>query len=99
MSDISIPAGRLSDLANPTRFLAFAARTVPWLATVAAIILAIGLWMSFAAPPDYQQGTTVRIMYIHVPFAWLAMLCYTVMAVSALGTLVWRHPLADVALK
>ena len=55
--------------------------------------------MAFAAPEDFQQGITVRIMYIHVPFAWLAMMCYTIMAVSALGTLVWRHPLADVALK
>jgi heme exporter protein C len=99
MSDTSVPAGRWSDLANPTRFTALADRLVPWLAVLAAILLAAGLWMSFAAPPDYQQGTTVRIMYIHVPFAWLAMLCYTVMAASALGTLVWRHPLADVALK
>ncbi len=87
------------ELANPTRFAAFADRVVPWLAGAACLILAAGLYMSFAAPEDYQQGTTVRIMYIHVPFAWLAMLCYGVMAVSALGTLVWRHPLADVALK
>jgi heme exporter protein C len=55
--------------------------------------------MSFAAPEDYQQGTTVRIMYIHVPFAWLSMMCYALMAASAIGTLVWRHPLADVSLK
>jgi heme exporter protein C len=87
------------DLANPTRFVALADRLVPWLAALAAIVLAIGLYMSFTAPEDYQQGITVRIMYIHVPFAWLAMMCYTLMAISALGTLVWRHPLADVALK
>jgi heme exporter protein C len=87
------------DLANPTRFVAFADRAVPWLAGVACVLLAIGVYMSFAAPEDYQQGSTVRIMYIHVPFAWLAMMCYGLMAVSALGTLVWRHPLADVALK
>ena len=55
--------------------------------------------MSFTAPQDYQQGITVRIMYVHVPFAWLAMFCYSLMAASALGTLVWRHPLADVSLK
>jgi heme exporter protein C len=55
--------------------------------------------MGFSAPLDYQQGSTVRIMYIHVPFAWIAMMCYSLMAVSALGTLVWRHPLADVSLK
>src|ERR1019366_7499754 len=50
----------------------------------------------FASPPDYQQGETVRIMYIHVPAAWLSMFGYGVMAVAAFGTLVWRHPLADV---
>jgi heme exporter protein C len=99
MSDTSERPATWTDFANPTRFIALADRLVPWLAVIAMVILAIGLYMSFAAPPDYQQGTTVRIMYIHVPFAWLAMLCYSLMAVSALGTLVWRHPLADVALK
>ncbi len=91
--------GAFWDLANPTRFIAFVDRIVPWLAGLTAIVLAIGLYLAFVAPEDYQQGITVRIMYIHVPFAWLAMFCYGVMAVSALGTLVWRHPLADVALK
>jgi heme exporter protein C len=99
MSDTSERPATWTDFANPTRFIALADRLVPWLAVIATVILTIGLYMSFAAPPDYQQGTTVRIMYIHVPFAWLAMLCYSLMAVSALGTLVWRHPLADVALK
>jgi heme exporter protein C len=99
MSDTTISTGRWSDLANPTRFMALADRLVPWMAGLSAVVLAVGMWASFNAPADYQQGTTVRIMYIHVPFAWLAMLCYTLMAVSALGTLVWRHPLADVALK
>ena len=99
MSDLTVQPRRLGDLANPTRFVALADRLVPWLAAITAIVLAIGLWLSFAAPEDYQQGTTVRIMYIHVPFAWLSMLCYTIMAGAALGTLVWRHPLADVSLK
>lgn len=99
MSDTSARPASWADIANPTRFIALADRLVPWLATLAAALLAIGLYMSFAAPEDYQQGSTVRIMYIHVPFAWLAMMCYSLMAVSALGTLVWRHPLADVALK
>jgi heme exporter protein C len=89
----------LADLANPTRFLALADRIVPWLASVVAALLAVGLYMAFTAPEDFQQGITVRIMYIHVPFAWVSMMCYTLMALSALGTLVWRHPLADVALK
>jgi len=99
MSETSQTARRLSDLANPTRFVALADRALPWLAAATAVVLAIGLWLGFAAPEDYQQGSTVRIMYIHVPFAWLSMFCYTLMALSALGTLVWRHPLADVALK
>ncbi|HWK64658.1 MAG TPA: heme ABC transporter permease [Rhizobiaceae bacterium] len=99
MNETSTQSLRWSDLANPTRFVALADRLIPWLAGVAALVLAVGLTMSFAAPEDYQQGITVRIMYIHVPFAWLSMMCYTVMAISALGTLVWRHPLADVALK
>ena len=96
----TIPAiGRWSDLANPTRFVGFANVAVPWMGGLTVVILAIGIWMAFAAPEDYQQGITVRIMYIHVPFAWLAMMCYTVMSLSAIGTLVWRHPLADVSLK
>ncbi|WP_245426665.1 heme ABC transporter permease [Mesorhizobium sp. YM1C-6-2] len=90
---------RLSDLANPTRFLALVDRVLPWLAGASLVVLAVGLWLGFTAPEDFQQGITVRIMYIHVPFAWLSMFCYSLMAASALGTLVWRHPLADVALK
>lgn len=89
---------RVIDLANPTRFLAFAEKAIPWLAALSAVLLAVGLWMSFfVAPADYQQGETVRIMFIHVPSAWLGMFAYTLMAASALGTLVWKHPLADVA--
>ena len=55
------------------------------------------LWAAFTTPEDYQQGQTVRIMFIHVPFAWLSMMIYSIMTVSALGTLVWKHPLADVS--
>jgi heme exporter protein C len=95
----STSSGRLMDLANPTRFVGLADRLVPWLAALSVIVLAVGIFMAFNAPEDYQQGITVRIMYIHVPFAWLAMMCYSIMALSALGTLVWRHPLADVSLK
>ncbi len=67
------------------------------MAGVTALLFAIGLWLSFTTDGDYQQGETVRIMYIHVPAAWLSMMCYTIMATSAVGTLVWRHPLADVS--
>jgi heme exporter protein C len=90
----------LIDLANPTRFLAFAAKVQPWLAGLAAIAIAVGLYLAFfASPADYQQGDAVRIMYIHVPSAWLSMLGYGLMALASLGTLVWRHPLADVTAK
>jgi heme exporter protein C len=90
----------LIDLANPTRFLALSARLLPWIAGAAAVLLVVGLYFAFfASPADYQQGETVRIMYIHVPSAWLSMFGYGVMAVAALGTLVWRHPLADVTAK
>ena len=101
MSDTTSPTlgARLTDLANPTRFIALADRLVPWLGGIAVLLLAAGLYMSFAAPEDYQQGITVRIMFIHVPFAWLSMMCYTVMTISSVGTLVWKHPLADVSAK
>ena len=87
----------LIDLANPTRFLGFAARALPWLSALTALAFAAGLALSWQAPDDYQQGATVKIMFIHVPFAWLAMFGWSLMSVAALGTLVWRHPLADVA--
>jgi heme exporter protein C len=89
----------LIDLANPTRFLAFTARVLPWLALATVAAFAAGLWLVAQAPDDYQQGATVKIMFIHVPNAWLAMAVWTVMSIAALGTLVWRHPLADVAAK
>ncbi|MBN7806245.1 heme ABC transporter permease [Agrobacterium rosae] len=99
MSDKSLAITKFSDLANPTRFLALASRLLPWLAGLSALCLTAGLYMAFTTDSDYQQGNTVRIMYVHVPAAWLSMMCYTVMAVAAIGTLVWRHPLADVAHK
>ncbi len=87
-------------LANPTKFMELSARVLPWLVGAAAVILAYGLYLSFfVAPPDYQQGETVRIMYIHVPSAWLGMAGYALIAVSAFGLLVFRHPLADVSAK
>src|ERR1044072_4540513 len=73
----------------------------PWRkAAATAIAFAFGLYLSFfTAPDDYQQGATVKIMFIHVPNAWLAMGVWTVMSIASIGTLVWRHPLADVAAK
>ncbi|HEX2726848.1 MAG TPA: heme ABC transporter permease [Beijerinckiaceae bacterium] len=88
------------NLANPARFMALSGQLMPWLAGAAALLLAAGLYMGwFLAPADYQQGETVRIMFLHVPAAWLGLFFYLVMATSALGTLVWRHPLADVSQK
>ena len=89
----------LIDLANPSRFLALADRLLPWLA--AATLLAFALWAGqiYLAPDDYQQGATVKIMFVHVPAAWLGLFAWMLMSLAALGTLVWRHPLADVAAK
>jgi heme exporter protein C len=90
----------LIDLANPSRFLALAERALPWLVAATLCAFAIGLVQTFfVAPDDYQQGATVKIMFVHVPAAWLSMFCWALMSVAALGTLVWRHPLADVAAK
>lgn len=85
--------------ANPKRFMDFSGRILPFLAAATAILFALGLYLSFTAPPDYQQGDTVRIMFIHVPAAWVAMLAYGLIALASLIGLVNRHPLADVAAK
>lgn len=88
------------DYANPTRVMAFSRRVKPWLAGLGVVVLGYGLYGAFfTAPADYQQGQTIRIMYLHVPMAWLAMMAYSMMALSALGTLVFRHPMADVSAK
>ncbi len=86
-------------LANPSRFMALSGWLMPVLAVAALAVIGLGLWLSFQAPPDYQQGHTVKIMFIHVPSAWLAMAIYLMIAVSSLGLLVFRHPLADVSAK
>jgi heme exporter protein C len=89
----------LINLANPSRFLALVGRVLRWLALATLIAFAAGIVLVLMAPDDYQQGATVKIMFVHVPAAWLASLIWAVMSVAALGTLVWRHPLADVAAK
>jgi heme exporter protein C len=89
----------LIDLANPSRFLALADRVLPWLTAATLLAFAFGFSQAYLAPDDYQQGATVKIMFIHVPNAWLSMFVWGVMSIAALGTLVWRHPLADVAAK
>ena len=86
--------------ANPTRFLSLARYLTPWLAGISAISLSVGLILAFfGSPPDYQQGETVRIMYVHVPSAWIALSSYLGLGISAVFFLVWRHPLADIAMR
>src|SRR5215475_3438140 len=77
----------IADLANPTRFLGFANRTIPWLGGLTVIAFAYGIDQAMLAPDDYQQGATVKIMFLHVPSAWLGMLGWGLMSVAALGTL------------
>src|SRR5580692_4373826 len=85
--------------ANPARFMRLSGIALPWLSGLTAVLLVVGLYLAFTAPPDYQQGDTVRIMFIHVPAAWTAMMAYALMALSAGIGLINRHPLADAAAK
>jgi heme exporter protein C len=91
---------KIEKYANPARFLAVQKVVQPWLTAASVVLIAAGLWLGLAvAPPDYQQGETVRIMFIHVPAAWTALMVYTVMAASSIVAIVFRHPLADLAAK
>jgi len=88
----------LHRFANPTRFLRLADRIQPWAAGLTLALTAAGLYYALlSSPADYQQGETVRIMYIHVPSAWMALFCYTALAVASAVALIWKHPLADIA--
>nr|WP_227319570.1 heme ABC transporter permease [Acidisoma silvae] len=90
--------GSLHRFANPGQFLRLSGRILPWLVPIAIIVTAIGLvWGFFFSPPDWQQGDTVRIMYVHVPSAWLASMGYASLGLCGLLSIVWRHPLADLA--
>lgn len=84
-------------LANPDRFMRFTGPLVPVLWICALGLLLLGTWFSFTAPGDYQQGDTVRIMFIHVPAASLGLMAYAALGVSSFFALVFRHPLADAA--
>ncbi len=86
--------------ANPSRFVRLSRLFEPWLAGLTVTLLGAGLYLGlFASPPDYQQGESVRIMYVHVPAAWMALFCYTSMAIAAAVGLIWKHPLADLGAK
>jgi heme exporter protein C len=88
---------RLHALANPARFGRFARRALPWTAALAAICIAAGaVWGLVFAPAEKYQGETVRIMYVHVPSAWMALFVYACMAAASAGALIWRHPLGHV---
>lgn len=84
--------------ANPTRFLRLARPLSSWLAGLGLALLLVGAWAGLTqTPADYLQGETVRILYVHVPAAWLGMGGWTALAISGLVQLVWRHPLAGIA--
>lgn len=84
--------------ANPRRFQRVVRPALPWLTAFAAALTLTGLvWGYGFAPPDWQQGYASRIMYVHVPAAWVAMAGYAALAACSFVSLVWRHPLADIA--
>ena len=88
----------ISRLANPARFMRLSGTMLPLFAAASALVLLIGFYLAlFVAPPDYQQGESVRIMFVHVPAAWLALLVYLLVAMASAVALVWRHPLAGIA--
>ena len=90
----------MQKFANPTVFLKLANAVLPYLWVLTAALFALGLYGAFVtSPADYQQGETVRIMYIHVPAAWIAIYAYGLMAIASAIAIIFRHPLADAAAK
>ena len=84
--------------ANPARFMRIAEPILPWTSVAALVAILLALYFGiFDSPADYQQGETVRIMYVHVPAAWMALFAYTVMALASASFLIWKHPLADLS--
>jgi len=84
-------------LSNPERFMAFSRWAAPMFGVIAVALGAVGLYLGFTAPEDYQQGQTVRIMFIHVPAAQLSMFAYACLGVASFLSLIFRHALADAA--
>ena len=84
-------------LSNPERFMAFSRWAAPMFGVIAVVLALAGLWLGFIAPEDYQQGDTVRIMFIHVPAAWMGMFVYACLGGASFLALVFRHALADAA--
>ena len=84
--------------ANPARFLRIARPATGWLLGIGVLLILAGIYGGLAmTPPDYLQGETVRILYIHVPSAWLGMAGWASIAAASISQIVWRHPLAAVA--
>jgi len=91
---------RIEKFANPTRFLRLQEAVQPWVTVITVLLFAVGLYFALVkAPADYQQGETVRIMFVHVPAAWGATMVYMFMAVSSAIGIIFRHPLADLSAK
>jgi len=94
----AIKAPGLHALANPARFLRLARPLTPVCLWLGVGLIALGCWAGLTrTPPDYLQGETVRILYVHVPAAWLGLGGWSAVAGASLAFLVWRHPLAQVA--
>lgn len=89
----------IAALANPARFMSVSRVLAPALGLASLVLFAIGLRLAFAAPPDYQQGDTVKIMFVHVPAAWMGLFAYACLGAASFAGLVWRHALADAAAK
>ena len=88
----------LHQFANPIKFLRLADVVQPWFAGLTLLLIVTGLYFGlFLSPDDYQQGATVRIMYLHVPAAWMSLFCYSMLAIGSGVSLIWKHPLADIA--
>src|SRR6185436_12025138 len=100
LPDMALTMARITVLANPKRFLDYSSALLPWTGGLAFLLLAVGFfWVFFATSPDYQQGQTVKMLFVHVPAAWMGIFVYAMIAGASLGSLVFRHPLADVAAK
>src|SRR3989337_2205744 len=83
--------------ASPKFFYTLAGQLTPWAATITALLLVTGLYLAlFIAPADYQQGESYRIMFIHVPAAWMSMFIYMMMAGAGAVALVWNIKLAEI---
>jgi len=98
VTDTASTTSSFHRLANPGRFLRFADAIYPWCLGAMILCLLLGLALALVfSPADYQQGDTVRIMYVHVPAAWMALFVYLNLALASASLLIWRHPLAGIA--